>query len=370
MDKTEQVLLNAKNQPDSALKLLSNLQTVPLEDMQTCAKLMISTLLLPCLDSDMDPRIVDAFISTWEYYHLSIPHEIWLWTINTLNNTHHQTATYKLDDLIRSPLLVFQADQRIFRSEKLLLLWLHSQINGRNVMALVNAQDTAILQLLLELCQEKKDDEQNKDALITARKLICRFIHGVFIDDRDSLLTKAFHFQTYATNLIPIMVDLVPSMFIAHSFLSELTRQPQLEKQVFGVILGCHLCEKYPTEIYRSLAEKTILPRLLKIAFPASGPPTSATGQQQCTPSEYLLQIIPAYKHLACAFPHFGQQILKALQDVQVALPAGPQAFMGNEGNNKIILFLQLHKVLKETVDEVTIQIKQKNSVNKSLMVV
>jgi hypothetical protein len=48
--------------------------------------------------------------------------------------------------------------------------------------------------------------------LMNARKLICRFIHGVFIDDRDSLLIKAFHFQTYATNLIPMMVDLVPSM--------------------------------------------------------------------------------------------------------------------------------------------------------------
>jgi hypothetical protein len=103
---------------------------------------------------------------------------------------------------------------------------------------------------------------------MNARKLICRFIHGVFIDDRDSLLIKAFHFQTYATNLIPMMVDLVPSMckpkeeneqvsliillsflVITHSFLNELTRQPQFEKQVFGIILGCHLCEKYPTEI-------------------------------------------------------------------------------------------------------------------------
>lgn len=72
----------------------------------------------------MDWRIVDAFISAWEYYHLSLPHEIWLWTTNTLV-APHQTAPYTFDDLIRSPLVVFKADQRIFRSKRLLLLWLH-----------------------------------------------------------------------------------------------------------------------------------------------------------------------------------------------------------------------------------------------------
>jgi hypothetical protein len=104
----------------------------------------------------------------------------------------------------------------------------------------------------------------------------------------------------------------------------------------------------------------------LKIAFP----PAPGTDHSHCAPSDYLLQIIPAYKHLACAFPHFGQQILKALHEVQAGLPAGPQAFMGNEGSNKIILFLQLHKALKETIDEVTIQLEQKDSVNKSLLAV
>lgn len=45
-----------------------------------------------------------------------------------------------------------------------------------------------------------------------ARYLICSFIHGVFIDDRDSLLAKTLHFQTYPIDLIPMMVDLIPSM--------------------------------------------------------------------------------------------------------------------------------------------------------------
>ncbi|ORZ21065.1 integrator complex subunit 2-domain-containing protein [Absidia repens] len=379
LDELEQVLLKSEDKPDCTLKVLSRLQSTPLKDMQPRAKVVISTLLLPCLESDFDSRIVDAFISTWEYFHLFIPHEIWLWTINTLNT---QDTIYEFDDLVKSPLLIFETDQRIFRSERLLLLWLHIRINGRNVMALINAQDSAILQLLLELCQEKKEDRNNQASLLLARKLICRYIHGVFIDDRDNLLTKTLHFQTYAANLIPMMIEYIPSMYIAFNFLPELIRQPQIEKQVFGVLLGCHLCEKYPMESYLALAEKSILPRLMRIAYPS---PTSALAvtlnqqQQQsttmentrhhqpCLPSEYLLEIIPAFTHLSRAFPHFSPEILNALNDIQQGLP-GPGSFISQEGNSKIILLLQLHKTLKETLEKVQVEADRMDDVNKSLM--
>jgi hypothetical protein len=87
------------------------------------------------------------------------------------------------------------------------------------------------------------------DALDKSRKLICDFIHSIFIDgDRDMLLAKILHFQTYSTDLIPVVVDLIPSIYIVLSFIPELTRQPQVDKQVFGILMACHLCEKYPLE--------------------------------------------------------------------------------------------------------------------------
>lgn len=49
-----------------------------------------------------------------------------------------------------------------------------------------------------------------------------------------------------------------------------------------------------------------MLPRLLKIAFP----PPSTT----CVPSEFLVQAIPGFVHLAKAFPHFSPQILQAFE--------------------------------------------------------
>lgn len=56
-------------------------------------------------------------------------------------------------------------------------------------------------------------------------------------------------------------------------------------------------------------AEKHVLPRLLRIAFPMTreGQPSSA-----CVPSEYLVKAIPGFVNLARAFPHFGPTILKA----------------------------------------------------------
>ena len=46
-----------------------------------------------------------------------------------------------------------------------------------------------------------------------AQRLICQFVHGLFIDgDRDMLLAKILHFQTYSIELIPVVVEFVPSL--------------------------------------------------------------------------------------------------------------------------------------------------------------
>lgn len=74
-------------------------------------------------------------------------------------------------------------------------------------------------------------------------------MHSIFIDgDREMILAKILHFQTYSTDLIPTVVELIPSIYIVLSFIPELTRQPQIDKQVFGILMACYLCEKYPLE--------------------------------------------------------------------------------------------------------------------------
>lgn len=74
----------------------------------------------------MDSHIIDRFISAWKYFHQSIPHQLWLCTINSL--IPNKTTDFTLEDLIKSPTILFKCDKRIFRSKKLLPLWLHVNI--------------------------------------------------------------------------------------------------------------------------------------------------------------------------------------------------------------------------------------------------
>ncbi|PHZ10671.1 uncharacterized protein RHIMIDRAFT_239493 [Rhizopus microsporus ATCC 52813] len=344
------ILVQHESKQTDVIDALSRLEYAPISHAEEYAKCMISTLLPPCLDETLDSRVANCFVSAWESFNHVIPHSLWTMTINLLTGENHS-----LSDLIQDIRTAFKCDERVFRSQYLLPIWLHilmclrttskhriwkryhsvfskqvnrNDFNSRNVLALTNAQDTVMLQLLLELCLERPQDKEHPEKLHDARILICNFIHSIFIDgDRDMLLAKILHFQTYPIELIPIMVDLIPSLYIVLGFIPELTRQPQVEKQVFGILLACHLCEKYPLENYLMTAEKHVLPRLLKIAFPVTkeGQPSTV-----CVPSEFLIKAIPGFVHLARAFPHFGPQILEAFDSIAKGLPQ-PKEFIGQE---------------------------------------
>ncbi|KAI7862993.1 integrator complex subunit 2-domain-containing protein, partial [Spinellus fusiger] len=314
---------------------LSHLETLSSLKVSEFAEVVLSTLLPPCLDGSLNDSISEAFLSVWESFNRIIPHELWVLT----------------------------CDARVFRSEKILPIFLHTVLNSRNIMALINAQETMMLQLLLELCRAQPNEKERPDTLTATRRSICHFIHSIFIDgDRDMLLAKILHFQTYAIDLIPMVVAMIPSIYIVLSFVPELVRQPQVHKQVFGILMACHLCEKYPLENYLEMAEHHVLPRLLRVAFPPSRDGKQAAA---CVPSEPLLQAIPGFVHLAKAFPHFSPHIMDAFIEISRGLPP-PSEFMGQQG--KIILVLQLHKVLADSKAAVQVQIDQMGQVNKVLL--
>lgn len=121
-----------------------------------------------------------------------------------------------------------------------------------------------------------------------------------------------------------------------------------------------------------------MLPRLLRIAFPVT---REGQVSNACVPSEYLVKAIPGFVNLARAFPHFGPTILRAfdgkgyvqvyidrilivLLDIAKGLPE-PKQFIGQEGTSKIILVLQLHKVLKDTTELVQKEVARMDKVNK-----
>ncbi|KAI9275772.1 integrator complex subunit 2 [Phascolomyces articulosus] len=368
----ESILSQRRENPSKVISVLSYVENMENVNVSPYAKLCISHLLKPCLGTDMDQDITEALVSTWESLNLIIPHEVWVMTANALRDESIKME-YSFDTIISDPLSLFKCDRRVFRSETILPVWLHylgcvricskhriwkrfhthrnAQINTRNVNALVNGQDSAMVQLLLEACIPTEADKESPDTLKIVQRLICQFVHGLFIDgDRDMLLAKILHFQTYSIELLPVVVEFIPSLFAVFNFIPELLRQPQPDKQVFGILLACHLCEKYPLENYLRTAENHILPRLLKIAFP-SVPPSSV-----CAPSEYLVQVIPGFVHLAKAYPHFGSKILQVFDEIARGLPP-PQEFVGQEGNSKIILVLRLHQVLNSSRESVQYEV-------------
>lgn len=134
------------------------------------------------------------------------------------------------------------------------------------------------------------------------------------------------------------------------------------ERIVSGHIICISCCVgSHPMLLSLISAEKHVLPRLLRIAFPVArdGQPSNV-----CVPSEFLVKAIPGFVNLARAFPHFGPTILKAFSDIGKGLPE-PSQFIGQKGNSKIILVLQLHKVLKDATDSVQIQVDNMDQVNK-----
>ncbi|ORY95852.1 integrator complex subunit 2 [Syncephalastrum racemosum] len=368
------LLDNVHDQPDKLLAALRYLGSFTSPQVVPYAEAVVMRLLPICLyDEQLDERIISGFLSLWETLDCIIPHELWTMTIKAnQDKTLHELQELTFDLLVKEPLIMFKCDLRIFRSKHLLPMWLHvigclrvcskhriwrryhtqqTEMTVRNVMALVNAQDSAMIQLLLQFCLPAEDDQEQDDPekLRMAQTQICQFIHGVFADgDRDNLLAKILHFQTYSIKLIPIVVDLIPSLYIAFSFLPELLRQPQPEKQVFAILLACHLCKKYPIENYLTTTVNHALPRLLKLAFP----PVAPNATPVCVPSEYLVQAIPAFVYLAEAYPDACANILEVYQEIAQGLPR-PEEYMQQQANSKIILVLQCHQVLKDARDAV-----------------
>ncbi|RUS27358.1 hypothetical protein BC938DRAFT_483352 [Jimgerdemannia flammicorona] len=181
--------------------------------------------------------------------------------------------------------------------------------NNNNVMALVLGQDTAMLQCLLEYCKSRDEDKEKPGMLgffrLNDRKYCDSHIFVLHTPSSviglgphplprlclsASALSRGYpHYEAVTFPDIPARADTcccrggaVYSRFgarkinavtfvfnhisfvsvsyphnhsilrletdVCFEFLKELIRQPQGEKQVFGIELACRLCDKYPME--------------------------------------------------------------------------------------------------------------------------
>ncbi|KAL9980911.1 hypothetical protein ACROYT_G009553 [Oculina patagonica] len=261
------------------------------------------------LEPGVPRRVQTLCCELWTKINTVVPRKLWLATVNTLCPAetpvpHITPQLYTDEDIMKDPLTVLRCDKRVFRcpplfdllvrilmgylagSRALLSQYLQahpaSRTEGMAVeqereelrAALVTAQESAAIQILLEVCVKTTQDQDQpgcsgSGVLREIQCCVCSQLHQMFIAVPE--LAKLVHFQGYPVELLPVTVAGIPSMHICLDFIPELVNQPQLEKQLFAIQLASYLCLQFPLPKAMGVA-RYILSRLssLLATLPAS----------------------------------------------------------------------------------------------------
>ncbi|GBP98280.1 Integrator complex subunit 2 [Eumeta japonica] len=240
------------------------------------------------LGENIPRHIQELYREVWLRLNTVLPRCLWVMTINALLdiNGSSKNVTITQENILVDPLQVLRCDLRVFRCGPILKIVLRileaslaasrSQLS-RHLQdkpmleksgqltsdaereelknALVAAQESAALQILLEACLETSEDQSKPELLWSLREIrniICSFLHQIFISEPS--LAKLVHFQGYPRELLSVTVQGIPSMHICLDFIPELLSQASLEKQIFAVDLVSYLSIQYAVPKAMSIA--------------------------------------------------------------------------------------------------------------------
>ncbi|KAK7576672.1 hypothetical protein V9T40_012958 [Parthenolecanium corni] len=324
-------LHNMSTCPSQASRLLTALLIMPSKQMWPYVNIFMKYL-RSTLDDTVPLYIQELYKKVWLRFNSVLPRSLWVMTIKALL---HEEATLpsvppKQEKIIIDPLQILRCDYRVFRCAAILSIVIRvlqsslaasrsqlsrHQLDGpvtsipSNVIpvggltsdvereelrsALIAAQESAAIQILLESCLEMPEDRQSKARLWSLREvqsIICSYLHQAFIADPP--LCKLVHFQGYPNELLPVTVTGIPSMHICVDFIAELISQPSFDKQEFAINLISHLALQY------ALPHSMMVARLSLNTFSTllSALPTSSR-------TEFANNVLPAFVRICEAFP-------------------------------------------------------------------
>ncbi|XP_063125463.1 integrator complex subunit 2 isoform X2 [Rattus norvegicus] len=330
------------------------------------------------LNSGVPRRILQTVNKLWMVLNTVMPRRLWVMTVNALQPSIKfiRQQKYTQNDLMIDPLIVLRCDRRVHRCPPLMDVTLH-MLNGyllaskaylsahlketaeqdrpspNNTVGLVGqtdapevtreelknallaAQDSAAVQILLEIClpteEEKakaansdislrntqgvitigtpnKDTEEGEDSLLCNLRevqcLICCLLHQMYIADPN--IAKLVHFQGYPCELLPLTVAGIPSMHICLDFIPELIAQPELEKQIFAIQLLSHLCIQYALPKSLSVA---------RLAVNVMGTLLTAVLTQAKRHS-FFMPTLPSLVSFCRAFPPLYEDVMSLLVQI------------------------------------------------------
>ena len=280
---------NAVTNPSACCIVLEKLCTLPVFELLQYSD-SINNNLCVFLHGDLPRRCKELLLDLWNKLDTISP-QLKTETVNAFQSTSPTAAKtiYNESQIIADPLIVLKCDTRVYKNPPILTIMLknlncflqmsknflanHILMNPSTDMklqmmdereelrvAIVAAQESAALQLLLEACLHVQGYEANHESLLTdAREsqcLIFSHIHQKFITDTS--LAKLIHFQGYPMELIPLIVSGVPSMFICLDFLPELIVQPQRSKLAFAIRLVSHIGLQYSVPRSHAVAKLSL----------------------------------------------------------------------------------------------------------------
>lgn len=324
--------------PDSATEILVVLQrmlNLPAEELLPFSDDVVNCL--PCILSPAVPRkVLDLTKKIWFRIHSLTPRSLRLVTVNALRPrqaNEFKFSQYTETDVTVDPLIVLRCDERVFRCAPLLEIVLrilsaytlacrvymenHIQSNpvldGNNQTdkdrqelkeALLAAQESAVIQILLEYCMETEDDKKAGGGMLNnlqeVRSVVCSYIHQTFISEPN--LAKLVHFQGYPEELLPVTVLGVPSMHICLDYIPEMLSQPQMDKQVFAIKLTSYLCCQYA------------LPKSLSIAKLCINVMFAMIGVLDAKKRvEFFMETLPYLVRICQAFPPLCEDVTSLL---------------------------------------------------------
>eukprot|EP00069_Balaena_mysticetus_P000463 bmy_03520T0 len=355
------------------MQILEHLTLLSASELIPYAEVLTSNM-NQLLNSGVPRRILQTVNKLWMVLNTVMPRRLWVMTVNALQPSIKfvRQQKYTQNDLMIDPLIVLRCDQRVYRCPPLMDITLHmlngyllaskaylsahlketaeqdrlsqnntiglvGQTDGPEVTreelknALLAAQDSAAVQILLEICLPTEDEKakgvnpdsllRNVQSVITASTptkgmeegednllcnlrevqcLICCLLHQMYIADPN--IAKLVHFQGYPCELLPLTVAGIPSMHICLDFIPELIAQPELEKQIFAIQLLSHLCIQYALPKSLSVA---------RLAVNVMG--TLLTVLTQAKRYAFFMPTLPSLVSFCRAFPPLYEDIMSLL---------------------------------------------------------
>ncbi|KAK2871105.1 hypothetical protein Q8A67_023632 [Cirrhinus molitorella] len=416
------------------LRILEHLTLLSAGDLIPYAEALTASMGL-LLEDGVSRRILQTVNKLWMVLNTVMPRKLWVMTVNALQPSVKllRQQRYTQNDLMVDPLIVLRCDSRVFRCPPLMDITLH-MLNGYLLAskaylnahlketaeferqaqtvsnlglggqpdtpevtreelknALLAAQDSAAVQILLEVCLPSPQEELQlgggggADSLLRSvqsapgipmRKqvgdagtgrgaqgereaeggllsdlrevqcLICCMLHQMFIADPN--IAKLVHFQGYPQALLPLTVAGIPSMHICLDFIPELLAQPQLEKQIFAIQLLSHLCTQYALPKSLSVA---------RLAISVMG--TLLTVLTRTKRFAFFMPTLPCLVSFCKAFPPLFDDVMSLL--VQVGQVSAADVSTKARDIDPLIARLQY---LREKPQEIPLSVS-KNSLRK-----